>query len=484
MVTDAEQGSSAAAAPLEIVPVIMCGGSGTRLWPISRESLPKQFIGLLGKESTFQAAARRIGGGGTFAKPIIVTNADSRFIVAEQLLEVGVSADIVLEPQGRESAAAVAVATTLAAQRNPDAIVLVLAADHMIEPDAIFAAACAEAASVARGGILMTLGITPSAPSSAYGYIQKGAEIAGSRAFRVARFIEKPDREAAERMIGKGALWNSGNFVFPAALMLREFERFAPEVLAAAQDAVAKATRDLDFIRLDAAAFCAAPKVSIDYAVMERTDAAGVLPVSFSWSDVGTWDALWEVAPQDASGNFVRGRAEVLGSRNSLIYSNHEGLTAVIGVEDLVVVATDDAVLVSSRTQAHRVKDLVVALRAKGHEEADAHRRIYRPWGWYQRIDLGARFQVKRIMLKPKAKISLQRHFHRAEHWIVVSGTAQVTIDGTQSLLGENDAAHVPIGAVHRLANPGLIPLELIEVQVGSYTGEDDIVRIEDSYGR
>ncbi|KAA2235264.1 mannose-1-phosphate guanylyltransferase/mannose-6-phosphate isomerase [Salinarimonas soli] len=466
-----------------IHPVIMCGGSGTRLWPASRDSMPKQFIELLEGESTFQATARRVSDATTFARPTVVTAADSRFIVAEQLLEAGVQADIVLEPMRRDSAAAVAVAACHAAQRDPEAVVLIMAADHVISDPETFVDACREASGTAHLGLVMTLGVRPTQPATAYGYIATGTPVEGTNAFQVASFVEKPDAATAQRYIDEGFLWNSGYFLFRADVMITELEAHAPAILAAARAAVERATIDLDFVRLHEEEFSRAPKTSIDYALMEKTTRAGVLPVSFSWSDIGTWDALWDASPRDGDGNAVRGNVEVVATRNSLVHS--EGLlTAVVGIDDVVVVSTPDAVLVTSRERSGQVKDLVASLKAKHHREADEHLRMYRPWGWYQRIDIGQRFQVKRIMVKPGGRLSLQKHYHRAEHWVVVRGTAEVTVDDRVVLVHENEAVYLPIGCIHRLTNPGRIPLELIEVQVGSYTGEDDIIRVEDVYGR
>ncbi|GJE43438.1 mannose-1-phosphate guanylyltransferase/mannose-6-phosphate isomerase [Methylobacterium soli] len=469
-----------------ILPVILCGGSGTRLWPASRESMPKQFSRLVSEtESTFQATAARVADPGAFGRLSVLTQAEARFIVAEQLKEAGVPADILLEPERRDSAAAVAVAACHAARIDPKAIVLILAADHVIGDTAAFVAAARAAAAGARAGHIMTLGITPTGPATAYGYIQPGESLPGAPGtYAVARFVEKPDRSGAERLLAEGAVWNSGYFLFRADVMLAELEAHAPAVLAAARDALEGAVRDLDFVRLDAAAFAQAPKTSIDYAVMERTRLAGVLPVSFAWSDVGTWDAVWSVLDQDAAGNAVRGRVELIETRGSLVHSEGEQVTAVVGLEDVVVVSTPDAVLVTSKAKAGQVKDLVGVLRAKGYPEAEAHRRMYRPWGWYQRIDIGERFQVKRIQVSPGGRLSLQKHYHRAEHWVVVRGTAEVTLNERVVLVHENEAIYLPIGSMHRLTNPGKIPLELIEVQVGSYTGEDDIIRVEDVYGR
>lgn len=471
---------------MQILPVILCGGSGTRLWPASRESMPKQFAKLVDAEtSTFQATARRVADPAAFGKTTVIASAEARFIVAEQLAQIGMSANIILEPKGRDSAAAVAVAALHAARQDSQSIVLVLAADHVIGDTGAFVAAVKAAALGAQAGYTMTLGIEPTRPATEYGYIRRDApipEAPGSA--RVERFVEKPDAIGADRLIAENALWNSGYFLFRADLMIAEMETHAPAVLAAAREALDKAVVDLDFVRLDEAAFVQSPKISIDYAVMERTLRAGVLPVSFPWSDVGTWEAVWQVLPRDAAGNTVRGRVELLATKNSLVHSEGEGLTTVVGLEDVVVVSTPDAVLVASKAHSGQVKELVATLRAKAYPEADAHLRMYRPWGWYQRIDIGERFQVKRIQVTPGSRLSLQKHFHRAEHWIVVRGTAEVTINERTLLVHENEGVYLPIGSVHRLANPGKIPLELIEVQVGSYTGEDDIIRIEDIYGR
>jgi mannose-1-phosphate guanylyltransferase / mannose-6-phosphate isomerase len=466
-----------------ILPVIMCGGSGTRLWPASRGSMPKQFIDLVGARSTFQSTAERVSASDLFFRPTVIAGNEVRFIAAQQLTQVGLAGDIILEPVQRDSAAAVAVAACHAERRGPETLVLVLASDHVISDAAEFQAACRAAVEPARRGHIMTLGVVPHRPATAYGYIQPGRGIDSTGAFRVERFVEKPDEARAQAFVSEGFLWNSGNFLFRADTMIAELERFEPAILAAAREALERATLDLDFIRLDKEAFCQAPKKSIDIAVMERTDRAAVLPVSYPWSDIGSWDALWDALPHDEAGNAVRGRAEVLDSRNCLVQSD-DLLTAVVGLDDVVVVTKPDAVLVTSRKNSEHVKELVEALRSKEVPEADEHLRGYRPWGWYQRVDLGARFQVKRIMVNPGARLSLQKHFHRAEHWVVVRGTAEVTVNEEVTLVHENESVYIPIGAVHRLMNPGKIPLEIIEVQVGSYTGEDDIVRLDDVYGR
>lgn len=462
-----------------LIPVIMCGGSGTRLWPASRETMPKQFIPLFGEVSTFQATAARFKGDPRFAAPIVIAHEDFRFVVGEQLRAVGVEARIVLEPSRRDSAAAVAVATLLGLREGEDTTLVVMASDHLIPDAAAFRDACAAAA--ARPDLVMTLGLKPTDAKTAYGYIRPAAVSAEPVA--VAAFVEKPDRATAERYVADGYLWNSGNFVFSARTMCEELARHAPAVLEAARGALEGAERDLDFLRLGRDPFLQAPKISIDFAVMEKTDRAGVLAVDFAWSDIGGWDAVWEHMPHDADGNAVHGDVVVQDARNCLVRSDGV-LTAVVGVENAVVVATGDAVLVTTRDRAGEVKQLVAGLQAQGREEATQHRRMYRPWGWYQRVDLGPRFQVKRIMVKPGGVLSLQKHFHRAEHWVVVHGTAEVTRNNEIHIVQENESIYLPLGCVHRMSNPGRIPLHLIEVQVGSYTGEDDIVRIDDAYGR
>jgi mannose-1-phosphate guanylyltransferase/mannose-6-phosphate isomerase len=465
------------------IPVLMCGGAGTRLWPVSRESMPKQFVPLIGERSTFQQTLQRVADP-MFARPIVITNADFRFIVAEQLRELGIAADIVLEPARRDSGPAVAVAAALAGQRDPAATVLVLAADHIVRKPEEFLAACAAAAAAAAAGRIVTFGIRPSVAATSYGYIRPGAKLNGSTALAVEAFVEKPDAATAERYVADNYLWNSGNFMFRADVMLDEIARFEPAMAEATRAAVDEMTHDLDFLRLAPEPFGRAPRKSIDYAVMERTKLAAVVQADMGWSDVGSWDAVWDNLEHDADGNAVSGSAVVLDSRNSLVRSDDGILTAVVGLDNAVVVATGDAVLVASRDKAESVKALVERLKAQNRREAVEHRRIYRPWGYYQGVDAGARYQVKRIVVKEGARLSLQKHFHRAEHWVVVKGTAEVTIGADVRTIHENESVYIPIGSVHRLANPGKIPLELIEVQVGSYLGEDDIQRLDDVYGR
>jgi mannose-1-phosphate guanylyltransferase / mannose-6-phosphate isomerase len=467
-----------------IIPVIMCGGAGTRLWPVSRESMPKQFVPLVGSQSTFQQVLQRISDPALFARPIIVTNNEFRFVVAEQLRASGIEADIVLEPMRRDSGPAVAVAAVLAAERDADATVLMLAADHVVRKQDAFLAACRQGAAIAAKGLIVTFGIEPSHPAINYGYIRRGRPLDASGAFAVDAFVEKPDARKAARYVAEKFLWNSGNFLFRVRVMLAEIDRLEPEMGKAARAAVAGLTRDLDFLRLDAEAFARAPKKAIDYAVMERTKLAAVVPADIGWSDIGSWSAVWEVLDHDPSGNVTDGPVMLLDTRDSLVRTEDGVLATVIGLDNVLVVATGDAILVAARDRAEEVKKLVERLNGQNRREAVEHRRIYRPWGYYQGVDAGARYQVKRLVVKPNGKLSLQKHHHRAEHWVVVKGTAEVTVNGNISTVHENESVYIPIGGVHRLANPGKIPLELVEVQVGSYLGEDDIVRLDDVYGR
>jgi mannose-1-phosphate guanylyltransferase/mannose-6-phosphate isomerase len=470
--------------PAQIVPVIMCGGAGTRLWPVSRESMPKQFVTLIGQESTFRQVLARISSPDLFARPIVITNTDFRFVVAEQLRESGIEADIVLEPMGRDSGPAVAVAAILALARDREALVLVLASDHVIRKPDEFRQVCERAAVAAAEGRIVTFGIAPTYAATSYGYIRPGEKLNGAFVHAVEAFVEKPDAATAEGYVADRYLWNSGNFLFHAATMLDEIERFEPAMAEAAKAAVAGVTRDLDFLRLAAEPFARAPKKSIDYAVMERTKLAAVVPADLGWSDVGSWSTVWDVLDHDAAGNATDGPVVMMDSRNSLVRSDESVLTTVVGLDDVIVVSTADAVLVVARGKAEQVKELVGKLKAQNHRAAVEHRRIYRPWGYYQDVDLAARYRVKRIVVKPGSTLSLQKHFHRSEHWVVVHGTAEVTVGTEVNSVHENESIYIPIGSVHRLANPGKIPLELIEVQVGSYLGEDDIVRLDDVYGR
>jgi mannose-1-phosphate guanylyltransferase/mannose-6-phosphate isomerase len=467
----------------KIIPVIMCGGAGTRMWPASRETMPKQFIALLGRKSTFQETLLRLDPE-IFEEPVIVTNRDYRFLVQEQMAEIGVKGDIVLEPERRDSAAAVAIACELAGEKASDAVVAIFAADHAVQKVDVFQTLCREAAAAAAQGFIVTLGIKPTGPATGYGYIRPGAVIdAASGVARVEAFVEKPDLATAERYVEQGYLWNSGNFFFRADLMREELTRFEPEIARAAAQAFAAAKRDLGFLALDAEAFAQAPKTSIDYAVMERTSHAAVIPADIGWSDVGSWKAVWELSEQDANGNSVRGPGVVMDASNVYVRSD-DTLTAVLGVDNVIVITTEDAVLVLGAEHGDKVKQLVDELKRRKRKEANEHRRVYRPWGSYQSIDNGERHQVKRIVVKPGHKLSLQKHYHRAEHWIVVRGSAEVTRNDEVTMVHENESIYLPIGSVHRLINPGKIDLELIEVQTGSYLGEDDIVRLEDVYNR
>jgi len=474
-----------------LVPVLLSGGSGTRLWPLSREMHPKQFQPLVGEKSLLQATFERLQGLPGMAAPIVVANEEHRFMVAEQLRQLGTSASaIVLEPVGRNTAPAIAVAALQAMAGGEDPLLLVLPSDHVIADPAGFRAAVQEARrGAAEQGSLVTFGIVPTAAETGYGYIKAGGDVApegaptgGVRA--VERFVEKPDLATAEAYVASGDyFWNSGMFLFRASRYLAELEAQAPAILAAAKAALAGAVRDVDFLRLDRAAFEACPSDSIDYAVMEKTTAAAVLPINVGWNDVGSWSALWEIADQDPDGNAHHGDVLALGCRNTLAWGGRR-LVSLLGLQDVIVVDTDDALLVAARDQVQQVKDIVARLKAEGRPQASIHRKVYRPWGSYDGIDSGERFQVKRIVVKPGAALSLQMHHHRAEHWIVVKGTARITCEDRVFMLSENQSTYIPLGSKHRLENPGKVPVELIEVQSGSYLGEDDIVRFEDVYGR
>ncbi len=464
----------------------MCGGAGTRLWPMSREGRPKQFLPLFGPESTFQDTIRRVSDPALFARPIVITNKQYRFLVAEQLVAIGVAADILLEPLRRDSGPAIAAGAAYAAKRDGDPLVVALAADHVVTDGAAFAKVCALAAGAAAAGRIVTFGVRPTRPATEYGYIRAG-QLIGSEIFAIESFVEKPDAKTAERYVKDGYLWNSGNFLFRASLLLDEYKSFEADSVAAVVDAVAKAGTDLGFITLDPESFARANAKSIDYAVMERTSRAAVMPVSYGWSDVGSWQAVWELSSRDAAGNAGQasgaGAVEFLDTRGSYAATDKQ-LVALFGVDDLVVVTTDDAVLVAKRENGDGLRGLVQRLKETAPKVTEEHLKVHRPWGSYQSIDQGARFQVKRIVVKQGGRLSLQMHHHRAEHWIVVRGTARVTINDDVKVVHENESVYIPIGAQHRLENPGKIDLELIEVQTGSYLGEDDIIRIEDDYRR
>lgn len=469
----------------DIVPVILSGGTGSRLWPLSREANPKQFWPLLSERTMVQETAGRAHGAG-FAPPVIVVGEAHRFLVAEQLREVGIAAPrIVLEPEGRNSAPAIAVAALLVAEAQPDAVLWIMAADAAINDVGALHAALDLAAQAARGGRIVTFGMQAHEPHTGFGYIEMGAPLAEVPGVRMVQsFTEKPDLATAQRLSTDGRhVWNSGMFVATAGTLIAELREHAPQVLAAARAALEAATRDLDFIRLGAEPFRQAPAISIDYAVMEHTRHAAVVPANLGWSDVGSWDALWQTAPKDGAGNVTKGPVELVETNGSYVRS--EGmLTAVLGLQDVVVVVTDDAVLAMPRSRAQDVKRMVERLKARGVKQAVEHRRMYRPWGHYEGLIMGDRFQVKQIVVLPGGRLSLQKHHHRAEHWVVVKGTARVQRDAESLLLSENQSVYLPLGCIHRLENPGMIPLALIEVQVGSYLGEDDIVRLEDNYGR
>ena len=465
-----------------LIPVLLSGGSGTRLWPLSRETHPKQFQPLVGTDSLLQATWRRVAPLAGAGAPIVVANEEHRFMVAEQLRLAGVvPSALLLEPVGRNTAPAIAVAALQALSGGDDPLLLVLPSDHVIGDEAGFRAAVEAAGPAAEAGALVTFGIVPTGPETGYGYMKAAA---GTGVRPVERFVEKPDLGTAQAYVAGGDhFWNSGMFLFRASRYLAELERFSPAIVAAARAAFAGARRDADFLRLDRDAFAACPADSIDYAVMEKTDAAAVLPIDVGWNDVGSWSALWEIADQDPDGNAHHGDVIALGCRNTLAWGGRR-LVTLLGVDDLIVVDTDDALLVAARDRVQQVKDIVARLKAEGRPQANVHRKVYRPWGSYDGVDAGERFQVKRIVVNPGASLSLQMHHHRAEHWVVVSGRARVTCDERVFMLEENQSTFIPLGSRHRLENPGATPLELIEVQSGAYLGEDDIVRFDDIYGR
>jgi mannose-1-phosphate guanylyltransferase/mannose-6-phosphate isomerase len=463
--------------------VLLAGGAGTRLWPVSRDALPKQFLPLVGDLSTYQQTLLRVADRALFAAPIVVTGAQFHFFARRQAEDAGVEATVVIEPMRRDSAAAIAAAAVLAKKHDPDAVVLTLAADHVILDPEPFRAACLAGRQAADAGHIVTFGIKPSEPKTSYGYILRGKPIGPKDAYKVEAFVEKPDAATAARYIAEGYLWNSGNFLFRADVLLAELARFEPEMTEAVEAAVEAASTDLGFLRLESAAFSRAPQKSIDYALMEKTDRAAVVEGHFRWSDIGSWDAVFDIAGRDAAGNAVQGPVVTMDTTNCVIHAT-DRLTAVVGVNDLVVVTTADAVLVIPRQRSQEVRELVSKLKTANRPEATDHRRVHRPWGYYESIDLGERFQVKRIVVRQGGTLSLQKHRHRAEHWVVVRGTAEVTIGEEQRLVHENESIYIPIGTVHRLANHGKIPLELIEVQTGSYLGEDDIIRLDDVYKR
>lgn len=469
-----------------LYPVILCGGSGKRLWPLSRQALPKQFLPLMSDLSLLQQTVERACGQMGLRAPLVVCSADHRFMVTAQLAAIDRNPDtLICEPMGRNTAPALTAAAMALAERDPEAIMLVLPSDHHVGDSGALLEAVTRAASLAEDGYLVTFGILPSRPETGYGYIQRGAAFSSIKdAYAVARFVEKPDRATAETLIADGThSWNSGMFVLPVALFLEEMRRYQPDVIKACAVAVGDAVKSNGSLQLDAAAFSSAPDISIDYAVMEKTDKAAMVCADIGWSDIGSWHSLRDAREQDEHGNVLEGDVLAEDLKNSFIRSNGR-LVAAIGLRDIIVIDTDDVVLVTDIAHAKDVGNLVEKLRKQQRSEASHHARVERPWGYYESIDMGTRFQVKHIMVQPGAQLSLQMHHHRAEHWIVVSGTGRVTCGDIVRLLGENESIFIPLGTTHRLENPGKVALHLVEVQVGSYLGEDDIVRFQDDYGR
>jgi len=469
-----------------LIPVILSGGSGTRLWPLSRTMYPKQFIRFFnGKGSLLGATLRRVDGA-DFAAPILICNNDHRFLVREELTRAAIAPGaIILEPVARNTAAAVAVAALAALRASPDAVIAVMPSDHAVKDEQAFAASLKRAAAVAAGGKLVLFGIVPSGPHTGYGYIRRGAALDGEAGgFTVDAFFEKPDRATAERYIAEGDFfWNSGIFVLHARTFLAELESLAPDILAAARGAFAAASEDLGFLRLDRVAFAQSPNISIDYAVMEKTKKAAMMPIDIGWSDVGSWSSLWEVAPRDAAANAVEGDAILIDTTDCLVHSERS-LVATIGVKGLIIVDTPDALLVADQERAQDVSRVVARLKELNRAEHAQHIRSYRPWGFFEQLGTGSRFQVKLLHVKPGGQLSMQMHHHRSEHWVVVRGTAKVTVGEEAKLVQENESVYITATHWHRLENPGKVPLELIEVQIGSYLGEDDIVRADDIYRR
>jgi mannose-1-phosphate guanylyltransferase/mannose-6-phosphate isomerase len=465
-----------------IIPLIMCGGAGTRLWPASREGRPKQFLPLMGPFSTFQETVRRVSDPTLFGRPIVITNGRYRFLVAEQLAALGVTADILLEPARRDSGPAIAAGAGFAKARGGDPIVVALAADHVVSDPSAFTDACRTARDAAAAGSIVTFGVRPARPATEYGYIRPGAVLRGE-VLAVERFVEKPNETDAGRYMADGYFWNSGNFMFRAGVFLDEYRRFEPASAAAVAAAVQNAGSDLDFVTLDAQAFAQAAPKSVDYAVMEKTKHAAVIPVGYDWSDVGSWNAVRELSHPDSDGNAARGNVVFVDARNSYAATD-KALVALFGVDDLIVVASEDAILIAHRNRASEMKRLIERLKEVAPAVVQEHLTVHRPWGSYQALDQGDRYQVKRIVVKPGKRLSLQMHNHRAEHWVVVRGTARVTIGDDVKTVHENESTYIPIGTKHRLENPGKIDLELIEVQSGSYLGEDDITRFDDDYHR
>jgi mannose-1-phosphate guanylyltransferase/mannose-1-phosphate guanylyltransferase/mannose-6-phosphate isomerase len=476
----------------KIIPVLLCGGSGTRLWPLSRKSYPKQFVPLVGEETLFQASARRLSGAG-YGAPMVLTNSDFRFIVTEQLSGAGIDPGaILIEPSGRNTAPAVLAAALYLAQQDPEALMLVAPSDHVVPDAAAFRAAVAAGQGAAEAGQIVTFGIKPTHAETGYGYLELDGDPLQftpdftPRAIGLKRFVEKPDAATAEAMLASGQfLWNAGIFLFSVKTILAAFAAHAPDLLAPVEDSITDGAPDLGFFRLDPAAWAGCPEISIDYAVMEKADNLTVVPFAAGWSDLGGWDAVWREAGPDENGVVTAGHATAIDCVNSLIRSEDEGLEVVgIGLKDVIAVAMPDAVLVADSRRAQDVKQAVAALKAKSAKQATDFPKDHRPWGWFESLVVGERFQVKRIHVHPGAALSLQSHHHRSEHWIVVEGTARVTVDEEVTLVTENQSVYIPLGSVHRLENPGKVPMVLIEVQTGSYLGEDDIIRYEDLYAR
>ncbi len=475
-----------------VLPVVLSGGSGTRLWPLSREKYPKQFLPLVGEQSMLQATISRLDGISGLGDPLIVCNEDHRFVVAEQVRLLGKRGKVLLEPIGRNTAPAMTLAALWASREGADPILVMMPADHVIVDGDRFRAVVTESVALAEKGMAVTFGITPDCPETGYGYIQRGEALAGgSDAYRLTRFVEKPDQKTAAHYLADGNyLWNSGLFVMRASVWLSALQVCRPDILDACRKALAGGSEDGDFVRVEPNLFAECPSDSIDYAVMERLTAnqpglptGVVIPLFAGWSDVGAWDALWKVLPKCGEGNATRGDVVLENCQDTLVVSESR-LVACVGVSNLIVVETDDAVLVAHHDSTQDVKKIVDALKKQKRSVAQWHRKVHRPWGWYDGVDCGERFQVKRICVKPGGTLSLQMHHHRAEHWIVVRGTASVTKGDEVFLVSENQSAYIPLGVTHRLENPGVVPLEMIEVQSGSYLGEDDIVRFEDTYGR
>jgi len=470
---------------MHFYPVILTGGAGSRLWPVSREFYPKPLLPLFGDQTLLQDTAARLDAIDAVENPVFVCNEEHRFLVAEQVRALGKEPEaILLEPEGRNTAPALTIAALYLVKKEPDAMMVVMPADHVIPDSEAFTAAVEQGGKLAAEGYLVTFGVVADKPETGYGYIHRGEEIDSTGVFKVDSFVEKPDQSTAQKYVDTGNYyWNAGIFLLRADRWLEEIGNLQPDILKACQQAVAGGSRDSDFVRVEKDAFLSSPSDSIDYAVMEKTDRAAVVPLQTSWSDVGSWSSIWEVSEQDTEGNVTKGDVLTHDTRNSLFMAENRCVAAV-GLDDIIVVETADAVLVADKSKCQDVKAIVNKLKELGREEHRFHRRVYRPWGDYEGIDSGTRYQVKRLTVKPGAKLSLQMHHHRAEHWIVVSGTARVTRGDDVFMLSENESTYIPIGTNHRLENPGTIPLEIIEVQSGSYLGEDDIVRFEDVYNR